>query len=307
MTGNVKLRTIANLTFPAPFITERKTSLKTDSQPRLIAIGGAEDRIHQKYILKHVIEAIGGDKGHLVFLTPATGYPEHAKATYEAACKDLNCKNFSFIDFRSAEDADNLSLTQKDIIAKATGFFFTGGSQEKLVNTMDGTMADRLIRQRHLEGAVIIGTSAGAHMMADRMIVPAEKNDCYKVAKITKGMGFMSDIVGKSIGIESHLCEGRQRFIRTYGVIKDENNGVDLILLLPEDTGVICYADGTLEALAQPPVCEGFDAEGNIILRGGDSVALLTAEKPETPIFIEPGQIFKIGEEQSVLPHYTFH
>lgn len=64
-----------------------------------------------------------------------------------------------------------------DVVAalrRCSGFFFTGGDQSRIIDTFvpDGQPTEglRAILERHAEGAVIAGTSAGAAMMSDPMI-----------------------------------------------------------------------------------------------------------------------------------------
>ena len=61
------------------------------------------------------------------------------------------------------------------LLAGATGIWFSGGLQGRLAAALLGTPALDSIRARHRAGAVVGGTSAGAAVMSDPMIVGDER------------------------------------------------------------------------------------------------------------------------------------
>lgn len=61
------------------------------------------------------------------------------------------------------------------LLAGATGIWFSGGLQARLAAALLGTPALDSIRARHRAGAVVGGTSAGAAVMSDPMIVGDER------------------------------------------------------------------------------------------------------------------------------------
>ena len=59
---------------------------------------------------------------------------------------------------------------QARIVNQATGIFMTGGNQLRLSSTIGGTALAQAVVQRHEEGAVVAGTSAGASAMSTHMV-----------------------------------------------------------------------------------------------------------------------------------------
>ena len=59
----------------------------------LIIIGGAEDKVGDKEILRRVVDGIKKDKDMLLIATIATEFPEKSFKNYEKAFKSLGVKN----------------------------------------------------------------------------------------------------------------------------------------------------------------------------------------------------------------------
>ena len=71
---------------------------------------------------------------------------------------------------------DLADLAQAKIqITKATGIWFSGGDQSRLMTALRGAGMTELIQQRHRAGVPIGGTSAGAAVMSKEMIIDAPK------------------------------------------------------------------------------------------------------------------------------------
>ena len=94
-----------------------------------------------------------------------------------------------------ADDPDIAAL-----LRGCSGFFFTGGSQSRIVATFRPggreTLAYEALMERWREGAVVAGTSAGAAMMGGRMIAGGSSMDAFEV-----GVGDDPDGVGVSQGM----------------------------------------------------------------------------------------------------------
>jgi cyanophycinase len=72
----------------------------------------------------------------------------------------------------SKADTDSVAA----LVADATGIWFGGGDQNRLITALRGTRTERAIRQRYAAGAVIGGTSAGAAVMSAQMITGDERH-----------------------------------------------------------------------------------------------------------------------------------
>ena len=80
-------------------------------------------------------------------------------------------------------DAQSLYLTRAEAdadsnvarLAKATGVWFGGGDQSRLMAVLSGTRTEAMLKERFRAGAVMGGTSAGAAVMTRVMIVGEER------------------------------------------------------------------------------------------------------------------------------------
>jgi cyanophycinase len=81
-------------------------------------------------------------------------------------------------------DARNVWLTREQantdsaarLLDGATGVWFGGGDQNRLIKVLRGTKSEDAIRERYRSGAVIGGTSAGAAVMSELMITGDERH-----------------------------------------------------------------------------------------------------------------------------------
>ncbi|MBW4657133.1 MAG: cyanophycinase [Drouetiella hepatica Uher 2000/2452] len=165
------------------------------AQGALVIIGGAEDRHEDRQILREFIGLAGGREAQVVVLTAATSEPEEAGETYIDVFGALGAANVQVVDTRDRADANQFKAIKA--IGKATGIFFTGGNQARIVESIKHTLLDDAISKRYLEGVVIAGTSAGAAIMPERMIVRGESETSPRgdTVLLGPGMGFVRGMV----------------------------------------------------------------------------------------------------------------
>lgn len=168
----------------------------------LVIIGGAEDREGDCLILREFVRRAGGVQANIVVLTAATSLPREVGDDYIRAFKRIGAETVEVIDTEYPEDADKQEAVQK--IEQATGIFFTGGDQARIIELVKGTRVDKAIRERHAQGAVIGGTSAGAAMMPETMIIEGDSatNPRVDVVDMGPGMGFLPGIV-----VDQHFAQ----------------------------------------------------------------------------------------------------
>src|SRR5688572_1989109 len=136
--------------------------MKTSRPPLpgpLVVIGGSEDRTGQCSILKEFVRLAGGVKAHLLVMTVASRQPKEVGDIYVEAFKRLGVKHVQPVDIEKHEQANDPDLGE--LVAEASGVFFTGGDQVRITNLLGGSLLDRLLHRRHEEGMVLGGTSAG--------------------------------------------------------------------------------------------------------------------------------------------------
>ena len=199
-------------------------------QKSLIIIGGHEDREGDKVILREIARRLGS--GKIVVTTVASGEPDGLFDIYERAFRSLGVKHVFKLDIR-----DRLSATEERsvrILDDATGVFFTGGDQLRITSQIGDTPVFARIREIYEEGGVIAGTSAGASVMSETMLVTGNSSDSHRIGSallMAPGLGLIEDVI-----IDQHFAE-RGRIGRLLGAIAQ--NPRTLGIGIDEDTAMI--------------------------------------------------------------------
>ena len=206
--------------------------MKPASSPgKLVIIGGAEDKVGDCTVLREFVRCAGGIKARIAVLTAATSLPSEVGDDYIGVFEKLGVESIDIIHTRDREDADRSEVLE--IVQNATGFFFTGGDQARVISVIKDTQLDAAIHQRYGAGGIIGGTSAGAAIMPDIMIVEGESqtNPRVDVVEMGPGMGFLPGIV-----IDQHFAQ-RGRLGRLLSALVQQPSvlgfGID------EDTAII--------------------------------------------------------------------
>ncbi len=176
--------------------------MANENKRQLVIIGGAEDKEGDCIILREFVRRAGGTKASIVIMTAATELPKDVGENYIRVFKRLGAEHIRIVDTETREDAS--SSTALKAIDEATGIFFTGGDQARITNILKDTELDQAIHKRYGEGAVIAGTSAGAAVMPDVMIIEGDSqtNPRINVVELGPGMGFLPGIV-----IDQHFSQ----------------------------------------------------------------------------------------------------
>jgi len=202
----------------------------------LIIIGGAEDKKNDCTILKRVVELAQKGNGEIVIMTAATELAKEVGNEYTHIFQQLGIKKIDTVNIESREDANN--QYSMELISRASCIFFTGGDQLRITSLLGGTKAEHTLMTAFRKGVPIAGTSAGASVMSDTMIVSGEDEDAPKkcTLKMAPGLGFLKDVI-----IDQHFAQrGRIGRLLTaiaqnphmLGVGIDEDTAIHVI---PED------------------------------------------------------------------------
>ena len=166
-----------------------------DRRGQLVIIGGAEEKEGECRILREFVRRAGGIKARIAIMTAATSLPREVGDDYTRIFERLGVEDVKVVNTEYREDSSKPELIE--IIQNATGVFFTGGDQSRIITLIKDTQLDAAIHKRYAEGAVVAGTSAGAAMMPDIMIIEgdSETNPRADVVAMGPGMGFLPGIV----------------------------------------------------------------------------------------------------------------
>jgi cyanophycinase len=201
----------------------------------LIIIGGHEDRDPQseRLILREVARHVKG--GKLVLATVASHRPEGYFEEYEQAFADLDVGELVelYVEERSrAGDHDKLS-----VLDDAQAVFFSGGDQLRITSQIGDTGIEAKVRAIYERGGLIAGTSAGASVMSETMLVKGSSKETHRIGDLhmSPGMGLVRDVI-----IDQHFAE-RGRMGRLLGAVA--HNPRVLGLGIDEDTAVMVEGD----------------------------------------------------------------
>ena len=212
----------------------------------LIIIGGAEDKEGDKEILKRVAKYIDPENEKLIIATIATEYPEKSYQNYKNVFSDLGIKNIDKLDISTREDAFNMKNVE--LINNSNLLFFTGGDQLRITSMIGGSPVYAAVKELCDNGGLIAGTSAGASVMSDTMIVQGEDDESpHKCTlKMSPGLGLVNNII-----IDQHFAQ-RGRIGRLLTAIAQ--NPEVLGIGIDEDTAIVVSDKGTAEVIGSGAV-----------------------------------------------------
>jgi cyanophycinase len=161
----------------------------------LIPIGGHESKRGNRQILERFVELCGGDAANLIVMTSASDKPTQKAAEYEVAFTKLTAGPV-----RSIHSSDCKPSNCQEALAalrEATGVFFVGGQPYRITDALKDTPVHELLHERYEEGVVLAGTSAGALMMPDIVIMDgtSETHPTYETTKTGPGMSFLPGVL----------------------------------------------------------------------------------------------------------------
>jgi cyanophycinase len=201
----------------------------------LIVIGGHEDRDpgSERTILREVARHVRG--GKLVLATVASHQPEGYFDDYEKAFRDLDVGELVELyveDRNEASDRDKLR-----VLDDAAAIFFSGGDQLRITSQIGDTGIEAKVRALYERGGLVAGTSAGASVMSDTMLVRGTSSETHRIGDLhmAPGLGLIRDVI-----IDQHFAE-RGRFGRLIGAVA--HNPRVLGLGIDEDTAAVIEED----------------------------------------------------------------
>jgi cyanophycinase len=198
---------------------------------RLLIIGGHEDKIGGKIILRELARLIGS--GKLVVATLASEQPAEQWEEYEKTLRGIGIRHLYHLQVESRADAQ--SPRAIGILENAAGVFFTGGDQLRLTSLIGDTPVFSRCYEIFAHGGIIAGTSAGAAVMSETMVVSGTSEASPRIddgLQLAPGFGFVKDMV-----VDQHFSE-RGRIGRLVGIIAqnpriigigiDENTAIEV-------------------------------------------------------------------------------
>jgi cyanophycinase len=179
----------------------------------LLLIGGGD---RTTVILKKMISM---SKGNILIVPLASEIPDEVAEVAVSELKTNGARNIQVFSCRAGELDQEVCIDQ---IQKAGLIYFTGGSQNRLLDAFKGTRSFKIITQRFEKDLSLAGTSAGTAIMSEVMLTgsplaPYEDFDGVRpnMVETTKGFGFVKKII-----IDQHFLK-RNRQNRLMSAVFD--------------------------------------------------------------------------------------
>lgn len=172
------------------------------SKGYLLLIGGAEDKKDRCEILEKVVELSGKRNACLTVITVAAAKPEQVGEDYVRLFSDLGVKDVVALDIKTRQETQREDIVKR--IEKSTGIFFTGGDQLRITSLLGGSRFYHALYDAYNSGVVLCGTSAGASVMSDTMIVDGDGNETPggSLINMAPGIGLLEKVV-----VDQHFAQ----------------------------------------------------------------------------------------------------
>jgi cyanophycinase len=236
---------------------------------RLLASGGAERRDGNGIILGEFVKQAGGSRAHVVLIVVGAEKDPEVGESYSGAFAELGVKETTVVQITQREEAGDEEALKA--IKHATGIFFPGGDQLHVTALLGGTSMDKAIHDRYDAGVIIAGTSAGAAMMSDAIIIRgnAERNPVLGGIDMGHGLEFLLGAVldthFSQRGRYGRLISAVAQYPRVLGIGIDENTAILVIdgMLKVIGEGAVTIIDASMSSYTNLP-----------LIRMGDNLSL---------------------------------
>jgi cyanophycinase len=214
--------------------------LAPGSRGLIAPIGGAEDKVSDRRILRRFVAACGGDAARIVIL-PTASELDDTGDRYRDLFRRLGVRDIVVLPIKERHEAEDPAAA--DAILAATGVFFTGGNQLRLSTILGGTATAQAVRRANARGVHIAGTSAGAAFVSEHMIAYGREGATPIAGQVTlcAGLGLTNRVI-----VDQHFRE-RDRLGRLMTALA--YNPFAIGLGLDEDTAAFIHPDNEVEVI----------------------------------------------------------
>ena len=236
----------------------------------VIPIGGAEEKLGNPTILQKFIDLCGGKESRIIVI-PTASRLEDTGQRYVDLFHELGAGEVVSIPIDSRKDASREDYV--DELRSADGVFITGGNQLRLSTILGGTPVAQSIRRLNASGTHIAGTSAGAAIMPEHMIVGGGGGSTPTEDGVTlaPGLGLTNSFI-----IDQHFRQ-RDRLGRLLSALS--YNPFVTGIGIDEDTAAFIKPSGVFEVVGSGAITVvdpgdlEFSSMGQV--RSGDAVTLI--------------------------------
>ena len=210
------------------------------SRGLIVPIGGAEDKISNRKILRRLVTASGGERARVAVIPTASELGTTGDR-YREIFGRLGVKHVDVLDIKERSEADDDAAVQ--VLNQSTAIFFTGGNQLRLSTILGGTAVARAVRRCNARGMLVAGTSAGAAFVSEHMIAFGDGGATPIAGKVTlcAGLGLTNRVI-----VDQHFRQ-RGRLGRLMTALA--YNPFAIGLGLDEDTAAFIGPDNVVQVV----------------------------------------------------------
>jgi cyanophycinase len=212
---------------------------------QLVLIGGHEDKTGERRILREVVGRVGARP--IVVTTIASEVAGELWADYEKVFRELGAPTVVHLEVERREDAYDPARVA--LVSGAGCVFFTGGDQIRITSRLGGTPLGCAIEALFRGGGIVVGTSAGAAVMSEVMIVGGSGDESPRVRsaiQMAPGLGLLSRFI-----VDQHFAQ-RGRIGRLLAALA--HNPRLLGIGIDEDTAAVIHGGERLEVIGSGAV-----------------------------------------------------
>lgn len=160
----------------------------------LMPMGGALDELKKPDVLMEFLKRAGGKRARIVILPQASQRRDTGKE-YVEMFKAFGAKEAMNLEFRSRALVDKKEHLQ--LIRKATGIFFSGGTQMRIAAIIGGTQMESELLKAYQSGCIVGGTSAGASILSKTMVAYGKggASPRERILQMSAGLGFTDKFI----------------------------------------------------------------------------------------------------------------
>lgn len=226
---------------------------KLESDPQgldrivVMAIGGAEDKIQDRLILRTFVQLAGDSQAKILLIPMASEEPEMKGTIYSALFSELGAHSTEVLLVSDRQQGESTDLSK--LLDTCTGVFISGGDQTRLCELIGNTPLIHLLRQRVHQGHIVLaGTSAGAAVLGHHMIAGGGSGSAPNPGLVDLDTGF--GILPAAI-VDQHF-HNRNRLARLMSAIAAYPQAIGIGI--DEDTCALVNEQGQVEVIGKGAV-----------------------------------------------------
>ncbi len=217
------------------------------NQLTVMAIGGAEDKIQDRLILRTFVKLSGGQQAKILLIPLASETPEVKGQVYGGLFADLGAASTQVLLVGDRAAGESPDLIQQ--LDECTGVFISGGDQSRLCGLLGDTPFAEQLRQRVYAGKIVLaGTSAGAAVLGHHMIAAGGSGEApnHGLVDLETGFGILPGAI-----VDQHF-HNRNRLARLMSAIAPHPQAIGLGI--DEDTCALVNGQGQLQVMGKGAV-----------------------------------------------------